>query len=90
MVSEAFIYVYLGVSVWELKKTDHTEGYPFSWTFTLLGIAVCFLARLTMVVVISGLSILIRGRKSWRLNFAEVSIVWFAGLIRGSVAFALI
>ena len=90
MVCEAFIYVYLGVSIWELKKTEYTEGYAFSWTFALLEIPICFISRAMMIVVISSFTILIRGRKEWRLSFSEVSIVWFAGLIRGSVAFALI
>ena len=29
-------------------------------------------------------------RKKWKVNFYELGIVWFAGIIRGSVAFALI
>lgn len=90
MVCEAFIYVYLGVSIWRLKNTDHYEGYAFSWTFALIELPICFLARASMIVVISMLTILARGRKEWRLSMSEVSIVWFAGLIRGSVAFALI
>jgi hypothetical protein len=29
-------------------------------------------------------------RKSWKVNIYELGIIWFAGVIRGSVAFALI
>lgn len=29
-------------------------------------------------------------RKKWDVNVYELAIVWFAGIIRGSVAFALI
>ena len=30
------------------------------------------------------------GRDKFKLTFWELNIVWFAGLIRGSIAFALI
>jgi sodium/hydrogen exchanger-like protein 6/7/sodium/hydrogen exchanger 8 len=90
MICEAFIYVYLGVSIWELKKTEHTKGNEFSWTFTLIETGICFFSRAMMLIILGSITILIRGKSKWRLSFSEVSIIWFAGLIRGSVAFALI
>ena len=40
--------------------------------------------------LLTGITILIKGRKKWRLDIYELSIIWFAGLIRGSIAYALI
>jgi hypothetical protein len=32
----------------------------------------------------------IKGKGKWRLSIWDLSIIWFAGLIRGSIAYALI
>lgn len=42
------------------------------------------------MAVLAAITILIQGRNKWRLTFWEMSIIWFAGLIRGSIAYALI
>jgi len=40
--------------------------------------------------VVSWIFIGFKGKEKWRLNRYEMGIIWFAGLIRGSIAFALI
>lgn len=42
-----------------------------------------------MIILTLGTQIF-TGRKGFRLSFFELNIVWFAGLIRGSIAYALI
>lgn len=52
--------------------------------------AIAFIARFLMIAAMSLIPIAITGVKKWRLSFYEINIIWFAGLIRGSVAYALI
>lgn len=42
------------------------------------------------IFVLSGIMYLLFMKKTWKVNLYELGIVWFAGIIRGSVAFALI
>lgn len=53
-------------------------------------ILITFAARAVAMLIVSGFWIMITGRKSWRLSIWELIIIWFAGLIRGSIAYALI
>lgn len=57
--------------------------------FIGLGFLAVLVARIACIFGTSGIAYLIK-KKSWKLNIWEISIVWFAGLIRGAVAFALI
>lgn len=56
----------------------------------LLQLAVCMVARASSIFLLSGIVYKLFMKKSWKVNIYEMSIVWFAGVIRGSVAFALI
>jgi NhaP-type Na+/H+ or K+/H+ antiporter len=89
--AEAFLYIYMGISVWRYTNANskQTETW-WSWTFVLSQIAICFIARFIGVFVLSWITILFKGRSAWKLNHYEMAIVWFAGVIRGSIAFALI
>jgi sodium/hydrogen exchanger-like protein 6/7/sodium/hydrogen exchanger 8 len=42
------------------------------------------------MALLSGITYLIKGKDKFKLSIYELNIVWFAGLIRGSVAYALI
>ena len=42
------------------------------------------------MIIVSLITVSFIGKRNWRLSIAEISIVWFAGLIRGSIAYALI
>lgn len=60
----------------------------FSYTFVLLELVICAFARF---VSIFGLSILVKiCKKKWNVSWYELLIISVAGVIRGSVAFALI
>lgn len=49
-----------------------------------------FIARFASVYVVSWFFMMFKGVKNWSLSKYEMSIVWFAGTIRGAIAFALI
>ena len=61
-----------------------------SWVFILLEIGICFVSRGLSLFILTMTSQIFTGRKNFKLTFWELNIVWFAGLIRGSVAYALI
>lgn len=47
------------------------------------------IGRIVSVFVMSGLIKLIK-RKNWKVNCKELTVIWYSGIVRGSVAFALI
>lgn len=57
--------------------------------FIGFGFMAVIIARICCIFLTSGVAYLFK-RKSWKVNIYELSIIWFAGLIRGAVAFALI
>jgi sodium/hydrogen exchanger-like protein 6/7/sodium/hydrogen exchanger 8 len=75
----------LGLASWNYLA----GSYALSWTFIALELVICAVGRFSSVFILSGLFYLIM-KKKWKVNFYELGIVWFAGIIRGSVAFALI
>lgn len=82
-VAEAFVFIYLGISTMFYYKAE-----SFSYTFVLLEVIICAFAR---TVTLFGLSYgLKRCIKKWNVSFYELIIITAAGIIRGSVAFALI
>jgi NhaP-type Na+/H+ or K+/H+ antiporter len=88
-IAEAFIFVFLGFSSWNYFGNEKHD-YSWSWTFVILQLAVCTIARFVSVFVLSGIVYFAFMRKTWKVNIYELGIIWFAGVIRGSVAFALI
>jgi len=81
-VIEAFIFVYIGLS---------TYGYytKFSaYVFMLDYSMVVLFARFMGIVLFPGLLKLVM--KSFKLRWMELITIWFAGSIRGAIAFALI
>lgn len=83
--AEAFLFVYLGLSSWNYLA----GSYAVSWTFIALELVICAIGRFSSVFVLSGIFFLFM-RKKWKVNVYELAIVWYAGIIRGAVAFALI
>ena len=60
----------------------------FSYTFIILELVICMVARF---IALFGLSFLVKlCYKKWHVTWWELLIVTVAGIIRGSVAFALI
>ncbi|CAD8127068.1 unnamed protein product [Paramecium sonneborni] len=89
---ESFIYVYLGLALWGIKG-DESKGIQTmktSWIFILFEIAICFASRGLSLFMLTMLAQIFTGRKNFKLTFWELNIVWYAGIIRGSVAYALI
>ncbi|KRX03049.1 hypothetical protein PPERSA_08124 [Pseudocohnilembus persalinus] len=86
-VAEAFLFIYLGITFWSYFGPNTYQKTSLS--FIGLGFSSVIVARVFCIWATSGLFYIIN-RKSWKLTAYEISIVWFAGLIRGAVAFALI
>ncbi len=61
----------------------------FSYTFVLIELAICAFARFATIFILSYLFKIFK-KKAWKVSFWELVIISFAGVIRGSVAFALI
>lgn len=51
MLSEAFIYIYLGISVWKYK--GYGDDWAWSWTFVLLELFITFFCRIVSVILSS-------------------------------------
>jgi len=66
-----------------------TNSSKVSASFLGLSFGITCVARLGCIYGTSAIAYLIK-RKTWMVNRYEMSIIWFAGLIRGAVAFALI
>lgn len=84
--------MYLGLALWAIKG-DAEKGIDTmktSWVFILFEIAICFVSRGLSLFLLTMISQIFTGRKNFKLTFWELNIVWYAGLIRGSVAYALI
>lgn len=77
--------MYLGLASWKY----FTGNYVWSWTFITIQLIICAIARFACIFGLSALFYIFM-RKKWDVNVYELTIVWFAGIIRGSVAFALI
>lgn len=66
----------------------YVQQSKFSYTFVLLELVICAFARF---VSIFGLTLIFKlFMKKWSISFYELLIITVAGVIRGSVAFALI
>ena len=78
------MFVYLGVSTVYYFLTQ-----VISLSFLFLELAICIASRL---LVIFGLSFIFKRffKKKWKINNKDLAVVSVAGMIRGSVAFALI
>ena len=82
-IAEALVFIYLGFTT-----MYYYEKETFSYTFILLELGICAFARF---FTIFGLSYTVKlCKKKWDVSFYELLIVTVAGVIRGSVAFALI
>lgn len=81
-VIEAFIFVYMGLTSYEYYT--HFAGYLFMLEYSL----VVMFARFAGIVIFPGLlKLVVRG---FKLKWMELITLWFAGSIRGAIAFALI
>ena len=80
--AEAFLFIYLGIGIYS------TDQETFNMKLTMLIIAGGFVARAASVFIPLGIYAAV---KKWKLsiNIKQLTIIWFSGLIRGAIAFAL-
>ena len=81
-ITEAFVYVYIGFSAYE----HFTEIGGFRMMLALT--AVVLISRFVAVVLLPGIFKICCRKMT--LKMGELMAIWFAGSIRGAVAFALI
>lgn len=80
--AEAFLFIYLGIGIYT------TDQETFNFNFTLLIIVAGFIARAAAVFIPLGIFACVKKFKI-SINFKQMLIIWFSGLIRGAIAFAL-
>jgi len=80
--AEAFLFTYLGLSIFS------TESSSFSLNFTFLIIVAAVISRFCSVFISIAIYALM---KRWviEINCKQLTLIWFSGLIRGAIAFAL-
>lgn len=88
-IAEGFIFVYLGLNFWTIFKDQNGNDYWWSWSFVGLELLVCAAGRVVSVFIVSFICKLIK-RDNWKVTCREMNVIWYAGIVRGSVAFALI
>ena len=83
-ICEALILIYLGLSI------DSFEGSSSMITIILADIGILVFARFFTLLFLSGLVTVLKKGKESGLLFKEIILVGFSGMIRGSIAYALI
>ena len=78
------ILIYLGLSI------DSFEGSTEIIPMILADIGILLFARFFTVLFLSGLVTVLKKGKESGLLFKEILLVSFSGMIRGSIAYALI
>ncbi|KAL4472288.1 hypothetical protein ABPG72_011649 [Tetrahymena utriculariae] len=84
-ITESILFIYLGLSSWSYIG----DKSKISYSFIILGFLITLIARFGCIYIASLIAIILT-KKKWGLNKFELLIIWFSGLIRGAVAFALI
>lgn len=82
-LSENFIYLYLGISVFAFR-----DSLLWDWGFIFATIAACLLARALNTFPLCSLANLGRSARR-KIPFSYMLVIWFSGL-RGAIAFALV
>ena len=83
-VCEALILIYLGLSVDSFEGTNDMISYAIADFFILL------VARFGTIFFLSSFMRCIKKKQKGRLSFKELIVVGTSGMIRGSIAYALI
>ena len=76
--------IYLGLSI------DSFEGSADMIYYVLVDFGILLLSRFFTIFLLSGLVYCFRRGKEQALNFKEIVLVGFSGMIRGSIAYALV
>jgi len=83
LVAESFLFVYLGLSSFDYSNK------PWSLSLFFLMIGIILVARFFGVYVLSWIYMIFT-RGKFAINHYQMTVLWFAGLIRGAIAFALV
>ena len=80
---EAFVFAYLGLTFFSYS------GYPWSPSLFMLELGIIVVGRLGGTL---GLVKLLKatGRYDAEINLNELIFIWYAGMIRGAIAFGLV
>lgn len=82
---EAFVFAYLGLSFFSYADLFN---FPWSWSFILIELFICIVARIAGTVGLLYLLVLLRHKTD--ITFRQVSFISYAGMIRGAIAFGLV
>ena len=82
-VCEALILIYLGLSV------DSFEGTSDMISYAVADFAILFVCRFFTLFLLAFIMRLIKGKNKDGLSSKELVIVGLSGMIRGSIAYAL-
>lgn len=84
--------VIIGLQI-QQQDTDNPDDPPkvwFSWNLLLATILSVLVGRFANIFLVTLASYFVVGKKNWRLNFYEYQILFFSGLVKGAVPFAII
>jgi NhaP-type Na+/H+ or K+/H+ antiporter len=81
---EAIVFSLIGLS------SMYYKNYPFSWQFIVAEFFIVIIGRFTAITASYYMFECVKGDKSNKLNFREVSFLTYAALIRGAIAFGLV
>jgi sodium/hydrogen exchanger 8 len=82
-ICEALILIYLGISI------DSFEGTTDMVYYALVDFSILLISRFFTIFLLSGFLGLVTKGKMANLKFKDIILVGFAGMIRGSLAYAL-
>ena len=80
--AEAFVFAYLGLTFFSY------ETYPISWMLIVIFFAIIMVGRLFGTLGLVGVMKLFGHKPNTSLK--ELIFIWYAGLIRGAIAFGLV
>jgi len=81
-LAEAFVFTYIGLSIFAYQP------YDWSWQFIMIELFAVIVGRFIAIVGLTQALKLCRHKP--RVSFRESLFVWFAGMIRGPIAFGLV
>jgi len=81
-ICEAIVFLFIGFTVLSFRS------FPWSWQFFLVKLAIILFGRIFGTVVLVSAFRCCGVRKS--LSFKQLWFIWYAGLIRGAIAFGLV